>query len=685
MGERTGCRGARAGIGICTLLLLLASAGLPAGSATPAPRIVSVEEVLRQAARISWAESGAAPPHRLQRRTQAPDGSWSEWQDVRVAGDARSPAGVDAGPSGQGLAPGAYAYRIQGSAAGEWSAPAEFTMPEPCGGGDRPPGNEALGSLPTVQISDLDGDHRHTGNDVWLALQRCSKLGGCILEALPVSYDDVAISLYGENDKQSCFHWKPLVCEPMPPFPNGLVIQGHGSATVFRSPIWKTGAKPSPVFLFWRVPGVQLRFRNFVLDGRKREQTGATPGTNDANTWRHMGLAVTNVFGTDHSARYPDGCLHNVTARDFLGYGIEIDHARNWRIEYNRVSDVGCWKGISECPRLAVPDANPPPGWGCNGYKTPGYGIGVGSYSDDTHVVHNAITRATKYGIEIKGGGEGTDPMRGLIVRANSITNVGTVGMFLAGTIDSVVEGNTIDGTHAYGCRKGGASAFWGIQTNGAIRNTRVRDNRLRNLAGVGIGSNAVADGLEFSDNSIENVCAEQDAKVGNVKAAIHLAGGSSGTFALLRNTVTRNHCSMALAVSWGSAAQVVVEGGYYSIGDNSDPNYGALYVESGNSPRVPSVLLRGDVVFEQVGKPGPRTRGIVASGNGRVVVKDRSVKVIGFRDRMVQERECLDRCAKQETGSIAECALQPSHRDCRALSAPGDAPDAARQHETSR
>ena len=214
-----------------------------------------------------------------------------------------------------------------------------------------PPGNETPGSLPTVLISDLDGDRRYTGADVWLALQRCSKLGGCVLEAIPVTYDDVAISLYGQNDSRPCDAWSSRICEPMPPFPNGLVIQGHGSATVFRSPVWRTPYKPSPIFEFWHAPGVQLRFRNFVLDGRKREQPDPTPGKNDANTWRHRGIDVTHYFGPDHRLRYPDGCVHNVTARDFLGAGIQVDHARNWRIEYNRVKRDRLLEGAHRVPQ----------------------------------------------------------------------------------------------------------------------------------------------------------------------------------------------------------------------------------------------------------------------------------------------------------------------------------------------
>jgi len=654
-----------------------ASAASPAG--LPPPPRVAAEEILRQVARITWTdEQGVtAARYRLQRRERVADGAWSDWIEVPIGTDSRRLDHVDdAGPDGKGLGPADYEYRIQGAYPGaggpsapgewsEWSAPAAFTMPPQCAGGEKPPGNEAPGSLPIVEIRDLDGDGRFSGADVWLAMKRCSKLGGCVLQALPVTYDDVAISLYGQDDRRPCIYWNPLVCEPMLPFPNGLVIQGYGSATVFRSPVWRTPYKPSPVFDFWTTPGVQLRFRNFVLDGRKREQPDPTPGVNDGNVWRHKALSVSHYFGPDHNLRYPDGCVHNLTVRDFLLSGIDVDHTRNWRIEYNRVQDVGCWRGLTECPALTIPDEVPPPAWGCSGLQVDGTGVVIGYFTEDMQLAHNQITRVTKYSLGVKGGNEGTDPITRLSVRDNRITNVGTVGIFLAGTIDSVVERNLVDGTHAYGCRDGNAWFSWGIQTNGRIRNTRVRENALRNLAGVGIGSNATADGLVFSDNQIENVCMERDAKVGSVEAAIQFSGGSVGTFTLAGNSVKLNHCSMALAVGWGSRAQVIVDGGYYSTAENSDAALGAMHVESGNSPISPRVTLKGGVVFDYLG--GQRRPGIIASGNGRVVVLDDSVLVEGYRKRFGTVSACMDgNCAKRKSGTIVECASSPSSPECR-------------------
>ena len=615
--------------------------------------------------------------YRLQRRERVADGPWADWIDVPIGADSGRLGHVDdAGPDGKGLRPADYEYRMQGAYPGagaasapagwsEWSTAAAFRMPPQCAGGEKPPGNEAPGSLPTVEIRDLDGDGRYSGADVWLAMQRCSKLGGCILQALPVTYDDVAISLYGQDDRRPCITWSALVCEPIPPFPNGLVIQGHGSATVFRSPIWRTPYKPAAIFEFWHTPGVQLRFRNFVLDGRKREQPDPTAGVSDTNIWRHRAIDVTHAFGPDYQLQYPDGCIHNLTVRDFMLGGIDVDHARNWRIEYNHVQDIGCWKGLTECSGLTLPDTAPPPAWGCAGLQSEGYGIEIGGYSDDTRVAHNEITRVVKYALGVKGGNQGTDPIERLSVHDNRITNVGTLGIFVAGTIDSVIERNLVDGTHTLGCRDGNAWFTWGIGTHGTIRNTRIRDNTLRNLSGIGIGSNAVADGLAFSDNRVEGACSERDVKIGSVQAAIQFGNLSAGSFTLAGNSVTHNHCSMALGVGWGSRAQVVVDGGYYSTGENSDATLGAVHVESGNTSNSPRVALKGGVVFEYLGDE--RRPGIIASGGGRVVVLDDSVVVKGFRKPFGGVTSCMDgNCARREVGTIIECESTPSNPECR-------------------
>ena len=120
----------------------------------------------------------------------------------------------------------------------------------------------------------------------------------------------------------------------------------------------------------------------------------------------------------------------------------------------------------------------------------------------------------------------------------------------------------------------------------------------------------------------------------------------------------------------------MVVDGGYYSTGEHSDGDFGALYVESADSAMAPRVELKGGVVFDYLDDVSgstvfdrlfrERRPGIVASGNGRVVVKDNSVVVRDFADPFVAHRKCIDRCATQKAGSVVRCASNPSSPECR-------------------
>src|SRR4030095_15118447 len=93
--------------------------------------------------------------------------------------------------------------------------------------------------------------------------------------------------------------------------------------------------KAAPIFEIWHAPGIQLRFRNFTMDGRKADQVDPTPGVNDSNSeWAHDGIHVTHHFGPDQTKRYPNGCVHNVAARNLFHAGIRLSHAANWRVEY---------------------------------------------------------------------------------------------------------------------------------------------------------------------------------------------------------------------------------------------------------------------------------------------------------------------------------------------------------------
>ena len=54
-------------------------------------------------------------------------------------------------------------------------------------------------------------------------------------------------------------------------FPAGLVIEGQGHETVFRSPVWDPPYLPTPILEIHRRE-FPVTLRNLVLDGRKHEQ-----------------------------------------------------------------------------------------------------------------------------------------------------------------------------------------------------------------------------------------------------------------------------------------------------------------------------------------------------------------------------------------------------------------------------
>ena len=130
--------------------------------------------------------------------------------------------------------------------------------------------NPAIPPLSVIVIDDRDSDLDYDGADIADALEECADkvyedlsaagdddgvcetgngetciTGGCILRALPKTYDNVAIKITdlgrlcdGDSQPEHC-----LVQD----FPAGLVIEGQGHETVFRSPVWDPPYLPTPI------------------------------------------------------------------------------------------------------------------------------------------------------------------------------------------------------------------------------------------------------------------------------------------------------------------------------------------------------------------------------------------------------------------------------------------------------
>jgi hypothetical protein len=570
---------------------------------------VTAEEALDRAVHLVWEGDAAARAvsYEIQRRRRA-DAAWTDWQDV-----ASAPAGArhadDAGPGGGGLAPGEYAYRIRGrygaaeaSEWSDWSEPQSVTLSPQCA---PPPGQAA--SLPRVLADDRDADGRYTGRDLEQALRDCAGHGGCILEALPETYDDVAVLLYNGDRAQFACYAQRTACLDLA-FPKGLVLQGHGSATVFRSPLWKTPYNPAPVFELWKRPDIPIVLRNLVLDGRKAEQVDPRRGPNLSNSWFHYGFNSWNQWG-DHGVRNRGGCLHNLTVRNFVSRGIALSDADGWSIEYCRVEDIGCDEGHTPCSSMTIPSL-----FGIPGYRSDGYGIMIGWHVDDVAIRHNEIRRVVKYAMGLKHGQDGMETtIRRPRVVGNRITDTSYIGIFLAGVEDGDFRDNLVASTHISNEPPELANSYntFGISAMSRVERTAFHGNEIRETAGIGLNWQVQGSGNVLSGNRIVRSC--------RVKNPGHCVSprercytyadlnieGRPGTLRLVDNQVLETGCRRPIQVAGAPPPmQLTLHGGRYTRGSPA--------VENARFDGV-DVTLQGGASFEGLGVEfGPGARGVV-------------------------------------------------------------------------
>jgi hypothetical protein len=515
-----------------------------------------------------------ARAYEIERRPSGGQGSWSPV--ARVPAD-RPPHLDDAGPGGRGLPAGEHVYRLRalrrsadGEVWSEWSALRRAVVREACAGA----GGELVG-LPRVVAGDRDGDGRHTGRDLELALRECAARGGCVVEALPVTYDDVAILLYDGNE---------YACKPertaclTERFPNGLVIEGHGRSTVLRSPLWRSPYLPMPLLELWRRPDVRIQLRHLVLDGRKGEQVDPQPGVDDSNTWWHFGFQIWNQWG-DHDQRNRGGCIHDVVVRDFMNRGILVADVADWAIEHNVVDGIGCHPELTPCARLTIPSLRAP------GYGVAGHGIMIGWYSDDVVARENRIHRVTKYSIGLK---HGNDAMTASIVRPrlerNEVSDTGGVGIFLGGVSEGRFVENRIRTTDDLDRHPEHATYndTFGISCAGVAEKTAFLRNAIEGMAGMAINWQCSGRGNLLAENRIRGSCrlkGPRSCMPGQPGQCYGqpdvLAGpGSSGTLALVDDEVLDSGCAAPLGAESARGAgpalpplELLIRGGLYRAG----------------------------------------------------------------------------------------------------------------------
>jgi hypothetical protein len=593
----------RRGAALAAVLAVAAGAPSAETGAPAAPRLEPPEEVLAGAVHLAWRDehTSSAARYELERRQRSGE-AWGAWAPVVAKPTAPAEAHVD----DPGVGPGTWQYRVRGlygagdggQAWSQWSEPAELALPEACSG-QTPPSPD----LPVVVADDRNGDGRTTGADLELALRDCSARGGCVLQALPAAYDDVAIVLYDGD---------PTACEPARtaclnlPFPNGLVIQGHGSATEFRSPLWKSPYHPVALLELWKRPDVRIWLRNLVLDGRKAEQGDPTPGQQDSSSWWHYGFQAWNQWG-DHTRRNRDGCFHNVVVRNFMSRGISLMDVANWSIDHSAVEDIGCLEGFTPCPKLRIPD-----GFETPGYRSPGIGILIGWYADDVRVTSNRIRRATKYSIGLKHGTDGEETsIRRPRVDGNQILEAGSTGIFVAGVADGRFRNNVVDSTHMPNARPEQAPYYntFAVSCSARVDRTSFAAERWLDSSGSALNWQCRGDGNLVADTLIEGSCREKNPKTcvpGNRRACydradINVTNGAGGRLRLERTEVRGTRCATPLEVS--APIFLVIDGGRFARGTHGTRSvlfHGA------------NVTIQRGARFEDVGVEFSNTYGVV-------------------------------------------------------------------------
>ena len=538
--------------------------------------LLPLDEALDGRARLSWEDPWAPPSNGFSLAGYEVERFGTSWFDAHpglltertfIDDDGYPTPADDSGPGSNRYRVRAVFENASGNKMkfGPWSNEEELEIGLMCDGQAIDP---QIPALKVVLVDDRDSDLDYDGDDVADALAECAAVeyelldglgnddgvcdpgeacitGGCILRALPETYDDVAIM--NTNNTAFCDGvadlTEPTHCLDLE-FPAGLVIEGHGRETVFRSPLWTTPYKPASIFEQHRKT-TKLTVRNLVLDGRKDEQQ--EPG-GPPNTWSHSGIYSwnqssvleilgdslgdddgacesevceedplgnhdgdgnceagedcievsgdgngiceknwTNTDGCYSAIDANDGCIHNIESKNFFRHAVAVSDGRDWIIEQNSLHDIGCVNsgfGL-DCPYMEESPEQPPSPW-----QTPGYGITIATHTYDFHLRDNDIARTTKYGIQLSGARTGCRgyPIGHQTYR-NDLRELGHIGIFQTGITGSRVYDNTIDDTSLWDNQVPPATFdSFGMSLLGLCADdNQFYDNTITNMAATGI------------------------------------------------------------------------------------------------------------------------------------------------------------------------------------------------------
>jgi len=373
---------------------------------------------------------------------------------------------------------------------------------------DNPPPPTA-GSAPGVVIlDDLNGDGRHTGEDVKIGLALC--VPGCTLRALARTYDDVEVAL-----------------------PAGLtgavIIEGAGMGqTVFRSPVpWGR-----PVFTV-SYPNPLVTFRDLTIDGRKGEQVSSYV------SWQsQVGIRVVNGVGLDSGP----GVIERVEIKNMLNEGIGISGGTGWIVRHSRIHDNGCSTRFP-CPSLRAVDlgaALHDPTW-----QSVGYGIVV--EASDTTVHDSEIWNVNKIGIEAFDSVllPYAELMSGFHFHHNYVHHVGE-GIGSNGGRGGRIGNNTITFAKGYG-------VFCGGQAGDLVFD----DNFISDSDFAGIWVSCWGPNITVTNNRVGNNCWGLPGGASGllVDAGTQFGGGDGLTVA--NNLIVEPNCRSASEISYRDGIQI--------------------------------------------------------------------------------------------------------------------------------
>ena len=416
----------------------------------------------------------------------------------------------------------------------------EITINVMCDGQET---NPAVPALHVIEIVDSEPDSDYDGDDVVDALEDCADevyedlsgpgdndgiweagetkiTGGCILRALPVTYDDVAIRITNRTQCDASPTY-PLDCLALD-FPAGLVIEGHGRESVFRSPLWQDVASPvpypAPVLEIHR-RNFQVTIRNLVLDGRKFEQE--PPGTGAWYGWWYGGLYVWNTgpwvddvqeisgdnIGDDDGYCDFERCNEAATGNDGDGKCEPgescVEHPDDTAIDPDGVCSTDVWANAPGCESAGDSDD------GCL-HNVEVRGIPGAHAVLIDHANRWIIEDNDIHDVGCVNRGFGYDcPLFSAAADAAVPEGFKTFGIGLnvnAYTADFQVRRNTVQRVTKY------ALCFDNAKNtcNGVLRNHEVSENDVRDIGAVGIFNHGTV-GARIHDNTIENTTTWDD------------------------------------------------------------------------------------------------------------------------------------------------------------------------------